>query len=109
MQAFRHDVRVIPVYVGSMRPLTRQDLPSELAELAVCQYTRLGLRSLESDLDRLAKELIGRVPGLRDSRQSARQPGASGVPSISGITINGKGSQNAFGNTIGGDLHQERP
>jgi hypothetical protein len=35
-------------------------------------------------------------------------PPASGAPSISGITISGGGSQNAFGNTVGGDFHQER-
>ncbi|TDC82795.1 hypothetical protein [Actinomadura sp. 7K507] len=36
-------------------------------------------------------------------------PPPAGRTSISGVTISGDGSQNAFGNTVGGDLRQERP
>jgi hypothetical protein len=35
-------------------------------------------------------------------------PPAAAAPSISGVTLSGEGSQNAFGNTVGGDFRQER-
>ncbi|TDC67525.1 hypothetical protein E1200_14630 [Actinomadura sp. GC306] len=36
-------------------------------------------------------------------------PPPGGGTSISGVTITGEGAQTAFGNTVGGDLRQERP
>jgi hypothetical protein len=41
-----------------------------------------------------------------ENRATPAAPGAG--TSISGITISGDGSQNAFGNTVGGDFRQER-
>jgi hypothetical protein len=51
----------------------------------------------------------GRRPDTADDPPAAPTPPPPGPgPSISGITISGDGSQNAFGNTVGGDFRQER-
>jgi hypothetical protein len=52
----------------------------------------------------------GRTSPSAPEDDSARvpSPAAAAAPSISGITISGDGSQNAFGNTVGGDFRQER-
>lgn len=77
LEAFRCGVRVIPLLVGQARPLSREDLPPELARLAVCQYARLGYRSLDADLDRLATELALLVPGLKEKKLKEKKSSAS--------------------------------
>jgi len=66
LEAFHHNVRVIPVLVGSARRLKAEDLPPELTRLAFCEYARLRSRDVDADLDRLAVELARLVPELRD-------------------------------------------
>ncbi|WP_051712525.1 hypothetical protein [Spirillospora albida] len=43
-----------------------------------------------------------------ESDPAGGAPPAPPIPSISGVTISGDGAQSAFGNTVGGDFHQER-
>lgn len=84
VEAFRTDVRVIPVLVGSVRPLRVADLPADLAPLAVCQYTRLDHRTQEADLDMLVAQLVELVPGLEERADDAGEappaPGGPGRP-----------------------------
>lgn len=69
VEAFAHDVRVIPVLIGSAQRLTDKDVPPELSELTDCQYARLRHRDLEGDLDHLAAKLMELVPGLTEKRE----------------------------------------
>lgn len=71
VEAFRHNVRVIPVLIGAKDRLAVEDLPPELEVLAFCQSLRLQLRSLQEDLGRLGAELIELVPGLKELEQTA--------------------------------------
>jgi hypothetical protein len=79
LEAFHCRVRVIPVLVGSTPPLSADDLPAELSELAVCQYARLRQRDLENDLNDLADDLSGLVPDLRGKRATAPEPEPGGT------------------------------
>lgn len=74
-EAFRHDVRVIPVLVGGAGRLRADDLPADLARLAVCQYVRLDQRNQDADLDLLAAQLTKLVPGLEE--WTGDEPGGS--------------------------------
>lgn len=65
-EAFRYGVRVIPILVGTARPLQEKDLPNDLARLALCQYIRLDHRNPDADLNLLAGRLTQLVPGLRN-------------------------------------------
>jgi len=94
LEAFHCRVRVIPVLVGSTRPLSADDLPAELSELAVCQYARLRQRDLENDLDDLANDLDVLIPDLRGKRAVAPEPGG---------TINNANDQSQVG--IQGVVH----
>lgn len=77
-EAFRHNVRVIPVLIGGVDRLIAEDLPPELEVLAFSQSLRLQLRSLQEDLQRLGAELLELVPGLKELEQSAAD-GPGGV------------------------------
>lgn len=77
LAAFEGHVRVIPVLVGTARPLAAKDLPPALSELAVCQYVRLRSRDLEPDLDHLALQLTKLVPELSETK--LRTPGSGGT------------------------------
>jgi hypothetical protein len=90
LEAFRHDVQVIPVLVGGARPLRPEDLPEPLARLARCQYVRLGHRDMDSGLDMLAAQLVKLVPGLRErsaERPPARGPGIVNSPERGDVNI----------------------
>ncbi|WP_039789751.1 toll/interleukin-1 receptor domain-containing protein [Actinoalloteichus spitiensis] len=64
VEAFRHDVRVVPVLVGGRTRLDREELPTELAPLVRCQYRTLDVRTANEDLARLADSLAEVLPGL---------------------------------------------
>jgi hypothetical protein len=106
LEAFDNRVKVIPVLVGSVRPLSAADLPAELSELAVCEYTRLRNRDMTSDLDRLAVELAKLVPGLPDLRDQPKPAAPNIVNKASGnarVGIQGNVTGNVdFGNFLTG-------
>ncbi|AUS81408.1 hypothetical protein C1701_02450 [Actinoalloteichus sp. AHMU CJ021] len=71
VEAFRHDVRVVPVLVGGRTRLDREELPAELAPLVRCQYRTLGPHTAEEDLARLADSLASVLPGLAPAATAA--------------------------------------
>ncbi|MEV6236935.1 toll/interleukin-1 receptor domain-containing protein [Lentzea sp. NPDC051838] len=63
-EAFQCGLRVIPVLMDGISPLTEDDLPDALKRLARCQYLRIHHRSDDLDLPRLVDELVELVPEL---------------------------------------------
>lgn len=63
-EAFQYGLRVIPVLMDGIDPLTEADLPDALKRLARCQYLRIHHRSDDLDLPRLVDELVELVPEL---------------------------------------------
>ncbi|WP_052685098.1 toll/interleukin-1 receptor domain-containing protein [Lentzea aerocolonigenes] len=63
-EAFNCGLRVIPVLMDGIDPLTEADLPDALKRLARCQYLRIHHRSDDLDLPRLVDELVELVPEL---------------------------------------------
>ncbi|MFF2628207.1 toll/interleukin-1 receptor domain-containing protein [Kitasatospora griseola] len=71
VEAFESGAVVIPVLTDSVR-LDRDRLPTELTELADCQYRRLDVRNSRADLTRIGDDLAQLVPALArtDSRRA---------------------------------------
>lgn len=67
-EAFRCGIRVIPVLVDDAELPTEAELPDGIAALARCQYVRLRHRSVQSDLDRLVREIQKMAPALEPHR-----------------------------------------
>ncbi|MFE9609432.1 toll/interleukin-1 receptor domain-containing protein [Streptomyces sp. NPDC006012] len=77
---------VVPVFIDRrVEQLDPRRLPRSMAELAECQYTRLGLNTIDSDLAHLGDRLARLIPALAalagDAGESASAPadGPSGV------------------------------
>ncbi|MEU8921203.1 toll/interleukin-1 receptor domain-containing protein [Kitasatospora sp. NPDC048545] len=68
-EAFEGGALVVPVLVGRMTRLDRRDLPSEIAELADCQYRRYDSRDAESGLQRLGDDLAEAIPRLAEAER----------------------------------------
>ncbi|SDY98731.1 WD40 repeat [Amycolatopsis xylanica] len=73
-EAFRHGLRVIPVFLDHAVALTEAELPDDIAALARCQFLRLSHRNDARDLSRLVDELSDLVPGLVLSRVFTAAP-----------------------------------
>ncbi|NUT52911.1 MAG: toll/interleukin-1 receptor domain-containing protein [Saccharothrix sp.] len=67
-EAFQSGLRVIPVLMDGIDPLTEAELPDVLQRLARCQYLRIHHRSDDLDLPRLVDELVELVPELVTAR-----------------------------------------
>ena len=63
-EAFRHGLRVIPVFLDHALALVESELPADIAPLARCQFVRLSHRNDTRDLARLVDELGDLVPDL---------------------------------------------
>ncbi|MFG3104157.1 TIR domain-containing protein [Streptomyces sp. NPDC048182] len=99
-EALKSGALVVPLFVSrKVEQLDARRLPRTLAELAECQYLRVGLDTLEADLRRLADSLARRVPalaaldrtppraGAEDARQDPRthtQYQSGGIGSVGG-------------------------
>ncbi|TDD71179.1 hypothetical protein [Actinomadura rubrisoli] len=99
--AFLFSSELFSVYVAGGRTGLRESQFTEV-EIKVKQFVR-------------PAHLYVPVPSRRSEPEEgggaakpAPVPPAPGGPSIGGITISGDGTQNAFGNTVGGDFRQER-
>lgn len=66
-EAFRCGIRVIPVLVDDAELPAEAELPNGITALARCQYVRLRHYSVESDLDRLMREIKKVAPALDPS------------------------------------------
>jgi hypothetical protein len=107
LEAFRCDVRVIPVLIGRAEQPKPEDLPDELAWLANCQSMRFSHRNAATDLASLATALTKLVPGLKD--RTVPGPRAS-APEAGGISMTNKTSGNARVGVQGivyGDVNQD--
>lgn len=65
LEAFAYQVRVIPVLVGTVQPLSPENLPQPLEPLANCQYLRFSHRNADADLARVTEEIV-KVTGVTD-------------------------------------------
>ncbi|MCS0604523.1 toll/interleukin-1 receptor domain-containing protein [Streptomyces sp. LP11] len=64
-EALTSGALVVPLFMSrKVEQLDPRSLPRTLAELAECQYTRVGLATHEADLTRLADSLVRRIPAL---------------------------------------------
>ncbi|MFF4237245.1 hypothetical protein [Actinomadura geliboluensis] len=98
--AFAFSRELFTAYVEGGRTALRASQVTEV-EAKVKQYAKPAYLYVPVPSGR------GRPDGGEKPADPAPPPPASGT-SISGITISGDDSQNAFGNTVGGDFRQER-
>ncbi|MEV0482420.1 toll/interleukin-1 receptor domain-containing protein [Streptomyces sp. NPDC050508] len=75
LEAFRYDLRVIPVLLGrrTERPAKRE-LPASLMWLSSCQTLRYDHQNDEADLKRIGDSLADLVPELAAADRTAAQP-----------------------------------
>lgn len=71
VEAFRHDVRVIPVLVDVTR-LDRSKLPDELGALSERQDQTVRMRESEADVQALLDSLAATLPGFADQEPAPR-------------------------------------
>jgi hypothetical protein len=92
LEAFHHDIRVIPVLIGrrTERPAKR-DLPDSLLWLTDCQTLRYDQQTDERDLKHIGDALADLVPALAAADRTATEPDAP-----------------ATTNNSTGDLHNSR-
>lgn len=62
-ESFKHDIRVVPVFLDGRGRLSEADLPVAISRLARCQYLRLHHRNDDHDITRLLDELTTLLPG----------------------------------------------
>lgn len=96
VEAFSHDVVVIPLLVGRVGRLKRGDLPAELAELAQVQYVRFDHRNPNAGLHDLRQRLAELDSSVRPAFPDGADDGDSasdgltrrgGIGSITGMTV----------------------
>jgi hypothetical protein len=97
VEAFSHQVKVIPVLVDDARLPRQAELPDALADLARCQFIRLDLVHSDGPLQRLA-EAIG-----APNRPAAQAPHAA--PPGSGTTVTGTATVTGDRNTTITGVH----
>jgi hypothetical protein len=73
-EALRRGVRVLPVLVGEIAPLSASTLPADIAGLATRQYLRLRARHADDDASRLVKELADLLGEVASKRCTRRRP-----------------------------------
>lgn len=79
-EAFDSGVLVVPVLAGrKLEQIDPHRLPKSIAQLAVCQYARVQLRTFTTDLASLGDRLVQQVPGLAAMDKQA-PPRGSGEP-----------------------------
>lgn len=90
VEAFSHDVVVIPLLVGGVARLKREDLPADLADLADVQYVRFDHRDPDAGLRRL-RELLDGLGGGQPAPSKSADDGSArrgGIGSITATTVN---------------------
>ena len=82
-EALTHQVRVVPLLVGTARFPTKAELPERLVELARRQYVILDLRVPEAGFARLDK-VLDLPPADREERERAGGKQSGGIGSVRG-------------------------
>ncbi|MFD5783648.1 TIR domain-containing protein [Streptomyces sp. NPDC126933] len=113
-EALTSGTLVVPLMIGhQVEQLDARRLPKSLAELAECQYERLSLRAIDTDMARLGDRLIRQVPELAAlDRRPAPQTAPTAVAE-GGVHNNSQsggigqvgGSVGTFVNEAHGPLH----
>lgn len=94
---------VVPVFVGrKVEQLDPRRLPRSIAELAECQYIRLQLPNLDTDLGRLGDRLVRHVPALAALDSSRKEETAAAPePDITVRTDHQSGGIGGVGGSVG--------
>lgn len=88
VEAFAHDVTVIPLLVNGADRLHPADLPDDLGELAVRQYLRLDHRNPDADLAQLVAAIARPTDAPMGPSREDRGRRGGGIGSITGHTVN---------------------
>ncbi|HEX5402884.1 MAG TPA: toll/interleukin-1 receptor domain-containing protein, partial [Pseudonocardiaceae bacterium] len=78
-EAFKLDIRVIPVLIEDAELPAADALPDDIVALSSCQYVRLRHYSIDADLAQLAYELRRTLPALREQHGDSV---AEGKPTV---------------------------
>ncbi|MEE1803691.1 toll/interleukin-1 receptor domain-containing protein [Streptomyces sp. JV176] len=113
-EALSSGTLVVPIMIGrGAEQLNARRLPKSLAELAECQYERLSLRALDTDMARLGDRLVRQVPELATLDRRPASPSTPTPAEGPGVHNNGQsggigqvgGSVGTFVNEAHGPLH----
>ncbi|MFD3916266.1 toll/interleukin-1 receptor domain-containing protein [Streptomyces sp. NPDC058603] len=113
-EALTSGILVVPLMIGrSAVQLDARRLPKSLVELAECQYERLTLRAIDTDMARLCDRLIRQVPELAVLDRHPAPAATSDPDRESGVHNSGQsggigqvnGSLGTFVNESHGPLH----
>jgi serine protease Do len=86
--AFAHKVRVIPVLLDDVAPLSESDLPHDIAALARCQYLRMHHRDRDDrEVAALVDELTTLLPSAANEPWRVRIRDVSGVVRGAGVLL----------------------
>ncbi|MFJ9630582.1 TIR domain-containing protein [Streptomyces sp. NPDC101175] len=109
-EALASGALIVPLFIGRrVEQLDPRRLPRSIAEIAECQYTRVGLHSLEADLAQLGDRLVRLVPALAplDRGTPTDEPGpAEADPTVRNDHQSGGIGQ--VGGTVGTYVHDAR-
>ncbi|MDF3141984.1 MULTISPECIES: toll/interleukin-1 receptor domain-containing protein [unclassified Streptomyces] len=105
LEAFRHDIRVIPVLIGrrTERPAKR-DLPDSLLWLTDCQTLRYDHQTDERDLKHIGDALADLVPSLAAADRTVQEPDAPAATGNSTGDLNNSWVVHT-GQVTGGAIH----
>jgi hypothetical protein len=92
---------VVPLLIArTVEQLDARSLPRSIAELAECQYARVGHATLTADLNRLADGLVRRIPALA-ALDRARRAAEDGQRDAGVRTDHQSGGIGSVGGSVG--------
>jgi hypothetical protein len=92
---------VVPVFIGRhVEQLDPRQLPGSIAEIAECQYARLHMSSIDTDLARLGDRLARQLPALA-ALDGTRSPGTSASEAAETTTVRTDHQSGGIGNVAG--------
>ncbi|QDQ10426.1 TIR domain-containing protein [Streptomyces spectabilis] len=101
-EAFDSGVLVVPVLAArKLEQLNPHLLPKTIAQLAVCQYARVQLRTFATDLVSLGDRLVQQVPGL--AALDRQEPTQSGGEPDEHTSVHNKRQSGGIGH-VGGSV-----
>lgn len=109
-EALVSGVLIVPLFIGRrVEQLNPRRLPRSMAEVAECQYTRVELHSLETDLSRLGDRLVRLVPALAAlDRGVSADESPSADPDLTVRNDNQSGGIGQVSGTVGTYVHDAR-